>query len=195
MTVDGSTVVTMSKDSTSRVWDAKDGTCMHVLRGHTDSVIGGCLSDEGRILATHSFDNTARLWSLDGGACLATIDLKTSIGRMALSSAGSYLATAMTDGTVLLRDLAHPREEIVVRGHSDEVTDLSFASDERLLTTCSLDCTARLVDVATGALRGVFVSDCGLTCCHYDSVTHLIVAGTDRGVVHFVDASLPLNVL
>ncbi len=40
-----------------------------------------------------------------------------------------------------------------------------------------------------GATEGFFLGDSGLTCCHYDAVTANVVLGTDRGVVHFLDAS------
>lgn len=33
MSGDGSLVVTMSKDCTSRIWDTKTGSCLHVLEG------------------------------------------------------------------------------------------------------------------------------------------------------------------
>ena len=33
MTADGKRVVTMSKDATSRIWDAETGDCLHVLQG------------------------------------------------------------------------------------------------------------------------------------------------------------------
>jgi len=52
---DGDMVVTLSKDSTARVWNAETGVCRHVLRGHSDAVCGGRLSDGGRVLATYSF--------------------------------------------------------------------------------------------------------------------------------------------
>ena len=191
MSGDGTVVVTLAKDATCRVWDARTGACRHVLRGHEDSVGGGCLSDEGRLLATHSYDGTARLWSLDGGPCLATIPLSSGVSRMALSRCGWRMGAALADGTVFLYDMRCPERGVQVRGHAEEVTDLSFSADGASMATCSLDCTARLVDVATGALRGVFVSDCSLTCCHYDSATQGIVAGTDRGVVHFIDAAPP----
>jgi WD40 repeat protein len=189
MTADGATVVTLSKDATARIWDAATGACRAVLRGHGDAIAGGCLSERGGLVATFAFDNTVRLWSLDGGPCLATIPLGAPVARMALSACGWQLAVALADGGVLLADLDKPREATRLNGHTGEITGLSFAADGGTLASCSLDGTARLYSVAGGALQGVFVSDCGLTCCHFDSVTQCVVLGTDRGVVHFVDAA------
>jgi WD40 repeat protein len=192
MKADGGTVVTLSKDTTVRVWDVATGSCRRVLRGHTDVITGGCLSDEGNLLATHAYDHTVRLWSIDSGECVACMALDADVTHTALSRCGWRLAAAFADGRVMLCDLQHPEEGCVrVHGHTDEVTGLSFSADGLRLLSCSVDCTARVVNAATGDLQGLFVSDCGLTCCHFDSVTECVVLGTDRGVVHFVDASTP----
>jgi WD40 repeat protein len=219
MTSDGGTIVTLSKDYTARIWDSMTGTCLHVLRGHTDTVIGGCISDhlatspsmsnigghnesdgdgDGAVVVTYSFDNTVRLWSLHGGPSLMTIPLDSAVTKMALTKGGDRFAAALADGSIVLCDLKQHRrgrqdgellELVRVKGHADTITGLSFSSDGSFLTTCSIDGTARLLHAGTGALLGVFVSDCGLTCCHYDSVNKSIVAGTNRGVVHFIDAA------
>ncbi len=75
MSQDGQTVVTVSKDTTARVWDATTGACRHVLAGHSDAVLGGCINDAARLLATYSFDDCVRLWSLDSGQCVNCVRL------------------------------------------------------------------------------------------------------------------------
>lgn len=189
MTADGATVVTLSKDTTARIWDAASGTCRHVLRGHTDAVQGGCLSEQGSLVATYSFDGTLRLWSLEGGPCLATIQLKFGVQRMALSPCGWQIAVALADGNVRLIDVDKLDAPQCLVQHPGEVTGLSFSADGSQLATSGTDGTARLWAVGGGALQGVFVSDNELTTCHYDSISSCIVLGTDRGVVHFVDAA------
>ena len=188
----GSRVVTLSKDSTARVWDAVSGACLQVLRGHKDVIVGGHLADEG-CLATYSFDRSVRLWDLTTGNCLAVVPLDENISKLAVSKCGWRIACALMDGSIVLCDVKKGKEEgcMRLRWHSDDITAISFSSDGNLLATSSMDCTLRLMDFASGSLQGMFISDCGLTCCHFDSVTEYIVAGTDRGVVHFIDASVP----
>ncbi len=216
MTSDGGTVVTLSKDYDVRIWDGTTGACLHVLRGHTDSVSGGCVSDTfsssgtggdgtdsstssstGGVVVTYSFDKTVRVWSLQGGPALMTIPLKSSVTKMTLTKCGDRFAAALADGSIVLCDLKNSADAgaakvdklVRVEGHSDAITGLSFSSDGLVLATCSIDGTARLLDGCTGTLLGVFVSDCGLTCCQFDSIIKSVIAGTDRGVVHFIDAS------
>ena len=192
MTADGSTVVSFSKDATARVWDVATGTCSHVLRGHTDSLLGGCLSDDGRVVATHSYDQTLRLWSMVGGPALVTISLPSTVTKMALAKCGERMAAALADGSIVLCDFKQFEQErrlLRVGSHSEEVTGLSFSADGNLLCTCSLDGSVQLMDASTGRVLGMFVSNCGVTCCHYDSVSDCIAVGSDRGIVHFLDAA------
>lgn len=188
---DGSRVVTLSKDYTGRIWDAQDGSCLQVLRGHTNVIVGGCLAEEGNVLATYSFDKTVRLWDMDTGHCLNTVALKRSITKLALSKCGRRIACATSNNSVILCDVDKGKEHgcTKISGHRSDITGVSFSNDGSLLATSSLDCTVRLIDFSNASLKGIFVSDCGLTCCHFDSVTGLVIAGTDRGVVHFIDAS------
>ena len=37
---DGKLAVTMSKDCTSRIWDAQTGACLHVLQGRAGQGLG-----------------------------------------------------------------------------------------------------------------------------------------------------------
>ena len=59
---DGARIVTASRDSTARIWDARSGAELNVLRGHEDSV------EECGVLpgwSPHRYsvrDNTARIW-------------------------------------------------------------------------------------------------------------------------------------
>lgn len=42
MSSDGKLVVTLSKDCTSRIWDAQTGDCLHVLQGGRSPVCRAC---------------------------------------------------------------------------------------------------------------------------------------------------------
>jgi hypothetical protein len=59
---DGARLATASWDKTARLWDARTGEELLVLKGHTDEVHAVCFSPDGTRLATASADNTARLW-------------------------------------------------------------------------------------------------------------------------------------
>ena len=64
--MDGSTLVTVSDDTTARVWSAGDWSCLHTLRGHTDAVRGCAWAPDGSALVTTSYDGTTQVWSAAG---------------------------------------------------------------------------------------------------------------------------------
>lgn len=46
------------------------------------------------------------------------------------------------------------------------------------------------VTLHAGTPTGLFVGDCGFTCCWYDSSLEQLAVGTDRGIVHALDLGL-----
>lgn len=63
----GKELVTVSRDSTLRVWDAKSGNCKHVLEGHRHWVVSADFSPCGYKVISGSYDRTARIWDLESG--------------------------------------------------------------------------------------------------------------------------------
>jgi WD40 repeat protein len=133
---DGRWLATSSVDRTARLWFASawleadpqtgDPTdAVQVLSGHHAAVTAVAFSPDGRWLATGSDDGTARVWDL------------------------STLADLFQDGGL---DAAQPTEELVIEsvvllGHEDRVTSVTFSPDGRWLATGSWDQTILLWDV------------------------------------------------
>ena len=61
---DGKMVLTASRDKTSRLWNAAEGTPIGQPMIHQDSVIATAFSHDARTILTGSEDKTARLWSM-----------------------------------------------------------------------------------------------------------------------------------
>eukprot|EP00879_Flechtneria_rotunda_P031590 GHRR01034527.1.p1 GENE.GHRR01034527.1~~GHRR01034527.1.p1 ORF type:complete len:173 (+),score=34.05 GHRR01034527.1:167-685(+) len=60
----GSQAVTVSGDSTARLWDTRTQECVQVLQGHSDDVTCLVLTSRGRFVVTGSVDGTAQVWDL-----------------------------------------------------------------------------------------------------------------------------------
>src|SRR5688572_17164324 len=71
---DGQRIVTASRDTTARVWDAASGRQIAKLEGHTDLVSSAVYSPDGQRIATASHDNTARLWDVASGRQIAKLE-------------------------------------------------------------------------------------------------------------------------
>ena len=68
----GWSIVSWSYDSTLRIWDVSNGTCDHVLEGHSGGVTGVVELRDGRIVSCSdfvTFDKTLRIWDISSGTC------------------------------------------------------------------------------------------------------------------------------
>jgi len=67
---DGKYLASGSYDETVRLWEVESGTCLRVMKGHTDWVSSVAFSPDGKYLASGSEDETVRLWEVESGKCL-----------------------------------------------------------------------------------------------------------------------------
>jgi WD40 repeat protein len=59
---DGSRIATASHDGTAKVWDARAGTEVLTLKGHTSLVESAAFVADGSRIVTWSRDRTAKVW-------------------------------------------------------------------------------------------------------------------------------------
>jgi transducin (beta)-like 1 len=64
-------LATGSFDATIRIWDALRGTCLHVLKNHTEAVYSISFSPDARLLCSGSFDEMLNIW--DAKVCILSI--------------------------------------------------------------------------------------------------------------------------
>lgn len=79
-------IISGSHDNTARIWDGYNGTCLHVLKGHTGHVNAVRVNEEGTFSVTCSDDNTARLWDTETGRCTRYVG---AVGTMSNSRTSS----------------------------------------------------------------------------------------------------------
>jgi len=99
---DGNLVVTASRDTTARIWDAHTGVPLHVLRGHFGAVNDASFSPDGRWVVTAG-PGTAALWSVDTGQFLLYLrGHRGALTSASFNPAGDTIVTSGVDGTVRL---------------------------------------------------------------------------------------------
>lgn len=149
---DGGRLVTVGTDATARIWNAADGTLLHVLRGHEKTVYHAAFSPDGRLLATASDDLTARLWDVETGRERFVLGGHNRfVRRVVFSPDGSrLLSVAGTEPRVW--DTASGRLVAVLRGHGEPAVEGVFSGDGRRVLTTGLDGIPRIFETETGRL-------------------------------------------
>ncbi len=87
------------------MWDARTGTPLLELKGHTDAVFSVAFSPDGARIVTGSGDGTARVWDARPGTPL--LELKGHTGvvtSVAFSPDGSRIVTGSWDRTAKVWD-------------------------------------------------------------------------------------------
>ncbi len=97
----------------------------------------------------------ACLWDAHDGRRLAVLKDSEShwgsqVNGSVFSPDGRRLATASSDSTARIWDVATGREQVVLRGHGKAVNSVAFNADGRRVLTASEDGTARIWDAGRG---------------------------------------------
>lgn len=92
-------LATASFDNTSRIWDAKKGSCIYTLTGHSLPVYSVAFSPNSRFLATGSSDNCLLVWSTQTGDLVQSHHGGGGIFEVAWNEDGNKIAVCFSDYT------------------------------------------------------------------------------------------------
>ena len=87
---DSQTLMSVSIDSTIRLWDLNAGG-VEILRGHKRGTFGGAYSPDGLTLASVNHDRTLKLWNTFAGREVASFALDRLVWSVAFSPNGQFL--------------------------------------------------------------------------------------------------------
>jgi WD40 repeat protein/V8-like Glu-specific endopeptidase len=172
-----------NSDNTVRIWDARSGAELKVLRGHEYGVNSVAFSSDGTRIVTGSLDKTARIWdALSGAEIKALRGHENGVTSVTFSTDGTRIVTGSFDNTARIWDARTWAELKVLRGHEDRVTSAAFSPDGTRIVTGSYDNTARIWDARSGAelkvLRG-HESDVSSAAFSPDG-THIVTGSLDK---------------
>ena len=156
---DGRLLASGSRDRTARIWDARSGRLLHVLK-HQGYVDSEQFSTNGRSLVTTSEDGAAYLWNVANGQRELLLVGATGAGNAAaFSPDGTEIATASEDRLGRIYYSQDGRLLAPLAGHGSAVTNISFDPRGQVVVTGSDDGTARLWDaLPTGTLTPIVSS-------------------------------------
>ena len=186
---DGRCVVSGSKDSTVRIWDAKTGCPIgNPLIGHKDAVTAVAYSSDGRCVVSGSKDSTVRIWDAKTGRPIGNplIGHKGAVTSVAISPDNKHVVSGSKDSTVCIWDVKTGQPiENPLKGHTDIVTCVAFNSNGNAIVSGSEDKTLRIWDVKTGKLKVNPLKGhaSGVTSVAYSRDGKYIVSGSKDGTV------------
>ena len=161
--VDKTQLATAGKDGTAKLWDLSKCTVLKTMTSDTNSLNAVAFSPDGARIATASDSGYAKLWSVSSGADVTPLSPgqpkgpptfwhQGQVSSVAFSPNGKLLATAgSVDGVVKIWQADSGEQVRALIGHTSGVKSVSFSPDGGRIASASLDRTARVWDVASGA--------------------------------------------
>jgi eukaryotic-like serine/threonine-protein kinase len=164
----------------AKVFDARTGTALLVLKGHTENVESAAFSRDGSRIVTGSWDQTARVWNATTGEHVLTFKGHTGgVASASFSPDGSRVLTASKDQTARLWDAKTGDLLLTLKGHNNDVNSATFNSDGSRILTASYDGTAKLWNTITGAeLRTIKAHTDNVTSASFNRDGSRIVTGS-----------------
>lgn len=155
---DGKTIAAAGGDNAIRLWDARSGKELHVIRGGHCSSFGVntiAWSPDGKLLASAGYDHTLRLWDpvtgKEAGPAAHPCVVREWFPANIISwSPDSKVLASAADCTIRLWDPLQDKELRALSGHDRCIHFLAWSPDGKTLVSGSGDSTARLWDAATG---------------------------------------------
>ncbi len=191
----------MGLDDKPRLWDAGTGSVLSTVRGHKGLVTAAAFSADGKTLVTAGNDTDAIfVWDVLELLAADTLFQESmllnvlsgnahGITALALSPAGTTLASGGTDGRIHLLDMKTRRELKILKGAQGTITALAFVVDGTHLFSGEEDGTIRYWDALTGMeVRTVYRTPLGaITALAYASDTGYLAIGDATGTIQFFD--------
>lgn len=83
------------------IWNAQNGICEDVLKGHTKAITKVNYSNDGKYVVSSSLDGTVKLWDVQTKECKMDIPLQTnSVWDVSFSHNDKYIVLASSDSLV-----------------------------------------------------------------------------------------------
>ena len=130
---DGQIVLTVSGDTTPKLWDAETGQLKARLEHEKGAQIA-VFSPDGRWVATESSDDNVRLWETSTGQLRRLwVGHRDTIYDLSFSPDGQTLVTGSRDRTMILWDVRTGDLRYRLGGFDGRVPRVAFSPDGKLL--------------------------------------------------------------
>ncbi|XP_072286585.1 golgin subfamily A member 1-like isoform X3 [Pyxicephalus adspersus] len=172
-------ILTCSDDTRIHLWEAKSGSLLKKVTGHTGPVKSCCFSPNGTIFASSSLDCTVRIWKVDNGECLHVLtDHSKSVETVCFSPDSKYIVSAGWDHLAILWKVQTGQKCKVFHGHQDTIYCSAFSTNSFYIATGSWDYTVRIWSVHGDRTDRILKGHNGNITCVCFSVSGMLASGS-----------------
>ncbi|OYD90906.1 hypothetical protein CDG76_29765 [Nostoc sp. 'Peltigera membranacea cyanobiont' 210A] len=117
------------------LWDVKTNTMIYTFTDRSDWMKQIVFSPDDQILASGGYDHTIKLWNLQTNCEIKTLQEYSCIQALVFSPLEPILASVSRDSTLRLWDLETMEEIHCFKTDQEEVINLKFSPDGKLLAS------------------------------------------------------------
>ncbi|MHC4626231.1 MAG: protein kinase domain-containing protein [Planctomycetota bacterium] len=178
------------KDNTVRIWDARTGETLKVLRDHTDTVEAVTYSPKGDKIISGSRDGTVRLWDPETCEVLGNLtghsDRVTSV---ICSPDGKQIASGSWDGMIKLWNIVSGKCTKTLDGHANGVTALDYSPLGDRIVSGGRDNALTVWDPISGRLIRSLAGHGEILAVAFSPDGRRILSGSASGMLEAWDAA------
>ena len=143
-------IATAAADGRLSVWEVGSGERLRSIEGHRNAIPSVSFSPKGESLLTACKDGWARLWKIDTGELLWQSRFR-DMGYTAIAfppRGWRFAAAGGKFNTAGIYEMRTKKVRVLLAGHSEPISDLTFSPDRQRILTGSSDHTAKIWDAA-----------------------------------------------
>lgn len=154
----GANILTASDDRTLRLFSADGALLLAIFGNNTAAITSLAYSPDGSLVVYGQTDGRVVLRNANSGTVIREINAHgQQVNSVAFSPNGTQFASGSDDSTAIVFNVSDGSVARTLSGHAFGVTAVAFSpTDPTVLLTGSIDQTARLWDVTTGATLVTF---------------------------------------
>jgi WD40 repeat protein len=142
---DGKLLAAGYNNNQIRIWDAKKGTLLKTLSGHTDVVWSVAFSPDGKTLVSGSADKTIKCWDVQTGKEIRTLKGHSdTVSFVTFSTDGVYFASGSADRTIKFWDSENGKLLQTLTGHTKTIASIAYSKDGKYMASGSWDETVKI---------------------------------------------------
>jgi WD40 repeat protein len=155
ISADGARMLSGDDQGAVRYWDLtadRPADQPITLPGTGAPIVAVAFTPDRKLLIAAGNDGTIHVWGSDGQAAPRDLAGPPNPSHMVVSPDGAWLAVSGASAQPYLWRLANPdAAPLKLTGHTQNITDVAFSGDSRLIMTSSADGTAKLYNLAASS--------------------------------------------